>query len=658
LILSPVQHRNAALASSVSTLHGELQSRSQDSADVLAYLETEVRRKDLVTKQLGRELRELHAAQVAEKAQKQTDYAAEIAALEQTFARAEAELLDLNRLRHQEHNDLLLFSRIRGDLLAELGHTKRTIVKNERRHALQMSDLEKKFLAARQRLLEESAARIAASRKSYKEEVGRELDLESKWIHADNAKMAQERDFHQALIEKLQQGNAELSAIAAELEASVKELERKDAAYAAASLRNTKVLQELQHKHALLTSSLQQVQAEGQKQRAAEKQAKQLLSQQQQQQQQQLLTGADPSAALALLPAGGDAIDGPGAALVPLQMELGKLQSLSALKARENQALHRQLSLLRDQQSDVERVASAMLQRVKQEVCTRRARHYEQAVAAYRQNLARLAEGMYQPRGIKALLPGAGSTDTSASSSLHIQSDPRLPPPVAPVTDPSKLRLEDLTLHERERVLQLLFEKLNENTTVGAGVGNAGAKPTAEADSRPSSALSLYTGGGGTGGSKAHGRSDSSTSLVVSRPQSSNRARPASSSSSRPGSSTRPLRPAAPVSAAGIAISTAASGKPSSASRIRPAQPPSRSSRQQQQQQQQPQQFNPSDMRPSDYMQLFGAAAAAGAGSGGTLLRPHRPHFSSSKPPQRGGDEKESPAILFPPRGDTPTELL
>jgi hypothetical protein len=655
LFLSPVQHRNAALASSVSALHGELQSRSQDSADVLAYLETEVRRKDLVTKQLGRELRELHAAQVAEKAQKQADYAAEIAALEQTFARAESELLDLNRLRHQEHNDLLLFSRIRGDLLAELGHTKRTIVKNERRHALQMSDLEKKFLAARQRLLEESAARIAASRKSYKEEVGRELDLESKWIHADNAKMAQERDFHQALIEKLQQGNAELSAIAAELEASVKELERKDAAYAAASLRNTKVLQELQHKHALLTSSLQQVQAEGQKQRAAEKQAKQLLNQQQQQQQQQLLAGADPSAALALLSVGGDAIDpsGPGAALVPLQMELGKLQSLSALKARENQALHRQLSLLRDQQSDVERVASAMLQRVKQEVCARRARHYEQAVAAYRQNLARLAEGMYQPRGIKALLPGAGSsTDTfAATSSLHIQSDPRLPPPVAPVTDPSKLRLEDLTLHERERVLQLLFEKLNENTTVGASGGNAGAKSTSEADSRPSSALSLYTGGGV---SKAHGRSDSSTSLVLSRPQSSNRARPASSSSSRPGSSTRPLRPAAPASAAGAtATATSSSDKPNSVSRIRPAQPPSRSARQQQQQ---PQQFNPSDMRPSDYMQLSGAATAAG--SGGTLLRPHRPHISSSKLPQRGGDEKESPVILFPPRGDTPTELL
>ena len=201
--------------SSVSALQAQLRQSEQDSTDVVRYLEQEVRRKDSVTKRLTREIRELHAAQLAEKEGRNKTYAAEIAAMEQSFARAEKELLDLNRLRHQEHNDLLLFGRIRTELLGELAGTKRVILRNQKRHELQMSDLEQKFLAARTRLLQESSARIEASRAAYKEEVGRELDLESKWIQVENEKMGQELAFHQALVEKLQAGNSELQGVAA-----------------------------------------------------------------------------------------------------------------------------------------------------------------------------------------------------------------------------------------------------------------------------------------------------------------------------------------------------------------------------------------------------------------------------------------------------------
>ena len=163
-----VRGRLEGLVSSLATLQSTLTQSETDSTDVLKYLENEVRRKDILTKQLAREIRELHARQVEERAEKQEQYAQEIQELERTFSQKESQLLDLNRLRHQEHSDLLLFARIRPELLSELSQTKRVILKNTQRHSLQMEDLEKKFLAARKRLMEESTTRIAEARKAYK----------------------------------------------------------------------------------------------------------------------------------------------------------------------------------------------------------------------------------------------------------------------------------------------------------------------------------------------------------------------------------------------------------------------------------------------------------------------------------------------------------
>lgn len=596
LFRPPVQGRNAALVSSVSTLQAALRKSEQDSTDVLHYLEAEVRRKDLVTKRLTREIRDLHAAQVAEKAERGARHAAEIAALEEGFARAEKELLDLHRLRHQEHNDLQLFARIRGDLVAELAATKRVILRNQKRHELQMADLERKFLAARSRLLQESVARIEASRAAYKEEVGRELDLESKWIQVENEKMGQELGFHQALVERLQAANAELAAVVAQLEDGLRALERRDTSHAAAALRDAKVAAELQAKCALLDASIAKVKAEAGEQARA-------------QQQQQARPASDP-------------------ALVPLHAELAKLEALSAQKSRENGALQRQLALFHSQQNDVERAALDALRRVKREVVARRKAEYAAAVRLYRQQLDQLADGMYKPRGAKlAARPalsasggGGAGGGAGADGTLHIQSDPRVAPPAPPAaTLDSRVTLDELTLHDRERVLHLLFEALNQTAAAsGPGAAPAAAAATSAENSRPSSALSLYTGGGRRSGSG----SASASSLVVSRPHSSNRSRPGS----RPLSST--MRAAAAASAPHHPGSAAAAA--AARSRAPPSGPAS---------------VAQVDMRPSEFAQLSGLSAAAGGFGRGQRLQQ-----------RRSVDEKET--SFFPPRGDTPTELL
>jgi hypothetical protein len=595
--------RNQLLSHTLRDLSDQLSTSTRDSAEVLQYLEAEVRRKDLVTKQLGKELRELNTAQIAEKKSMADKYASEIAEMERTFLQAESELLALNRLRHQEHTDLQLFQRIRGDLMAELAQTKKTILRNEQRHALQMSDLEKKFLAARQRLLAESQARIAASRREYKEEIGRELDLESEWLRRENGNLRSETEFHQVLMEKLRKSNAELQGMAQALEGEVAELEKKDVAYASHSLRNSNILKELTTKHAMLSASLTQIRTELAKNKGKDG-PKLLLSsdsgsstaltapfQSPSAQQQQLQS--DPS-------------------LLALQNELDKLAALSAQKARENQALASQIGLYKSQRTNIELWTLEALHQVKVEICARRRRTYEAAMRIHKNDLQTLAQTVYQPRGMKMLLPPEeaksspfGSTFVPTSS-LQIQSDPRVPEPVAPQMDPSKLTLADFSMHDRERVLQLLFEKLHET--------NEPTPPAAAVvQERPSTALSLYD---------SRPASSGSTALVLSRPTSSTRAQPRQppSSNAKPRSAARsrgPLRPL-PSSSSGLLSS---------------------------------------DMRPSEYAQMTSMASAAGRGSSGGRARKMQQQRRSVDEKDSSGSKSNMPPF-FPPRGDTPTELL
>ena len=400
--------------------------------------------------------------------------------------------------------------------------------------------------------------------------------------------MSQELSFHQSLISKLEADNHELRDIVAHLEDSVATLEKRDTEYAASALRETKTLQEMQRKAALIQASIQQI-------RAGESNATSVSA--------QSSTSASASGAVSI-PSPDDQ------SLWSLQTELQKLQGLSALKVRESAAISHQLSMLHTQTNDVMTVTLEALANVKMEISARRKKQFQRDVAQYRENLAELARGMYQPQGRKAIGTGAGSSGSNGGGGgIEIQSDPRCPPPSEPQLDPRRLTLADFSVADRERVLQLIFEALNRSST-GADGASAGDAQQKE-ETRPSSAVSLYTGG------SAASRSGSSTSLVLSRPASSTRgpgSRPASSTrGSRPLSSTR-TRPSPPPAAAGAGAALAAV-----------------------------------DMRPSEYERLAGLAAA---GAGGRAHKAHAQHLKQ----RRHSDEKET--AFFPPRGDTPTELL
>ncbi len=133
------------------------------------------------------------------------------------FLSKERALLERQRDLLTEVTDLKLFKQMRADLLSELEVTKKAMRDSEQRHRLQLEELEKRFLAARDKLEQEAAARIARSRQVYKEEVGRELDVEGRFVRTENLRMAKELKFHGETSQHFQKACAKLTAELAEL---------------------------------------------------------------------------------------------------------------------------------------------------------------------------------------------------------------------------------------------------------------------------------------------------------------------------------------------------------------------------------------------------------------------------------------------------------
>lgn len=167
---------------------------------------------------------------------------------EQVFLHKESQLLERNKQLMQEVSDLSLFKKMRFDLAQELGLTKTTIHKNEVRHKDQLDDLQKKFILAEAKLRQEAAERIAHSRKVYKEEVGKELDLESKQVRQQNIEMSRELKFHESRSNELKKENEKLFAALKRLKIDVSVTNQKEQEYAKRGLRQSKQIKDLSGK--------------------------------------------------------------------------------------------------------------------------------------------------------------------------------------------------------------------------------------------------------------------------------------------------------------------------------------------------------------------------------------------------------------------------
>jgi hypothetical protein len=163
-----------------------------------------VQRKEKANSKLKDHKQEIKQTQESDKQIMQTHFESTLKRAESVFLEKEGQLTEKNGVLSKSVHVLDEFKVLRKQLADELNETREKIDANESWHRQQLDDLERKFLAARDRLEKEASARIAHSRKVYKEEVGRELDEDSKRVRQENSKMGKELEKQEETSNRLQ----------------------------------------------------------------------------------------------------------------------------------------------------------------------------------------------------------------------------------------------------------------------------------------------------------------------------------------------------------------------------------------------------------------------------------------------------------------------
>lgn len=192
-------------ARQIADLREQAKKREQDSTDMVLYLEQEVKRKENANTKLSRHVKELEAMQISDTKTMKRHFEATLKRAEKVFLAKESQLLEKNQELTKEVNALNQFKLMRNEFTSELEATKTKINQNEIRHRQQLDALEKMFLLARTRLERDASERISQSRKVYKEEVGRELDMDSKKVREDNRRMERALQSQQECSDRLQE---------------------------------------------------------------------------------------------------------------------------------------------------------------------------------------------------------------------------------------------------------------------------------------------------------------------------------------------------------------------------------------------------------------------------------------------------------------------
>lgn len=390
----------------------ELSRKMKETTEMVKYLEAEVRRKDLMAKRMEKQLKDLEETHSSDLHMMERQFENTCKYMEKIFMEKERQILEKNMTLDKQIKDLAEFQAMRTSLANELEQTKLTIFKNERSHKLQLDELEKKFLSARDGLQREAAARIANSRATYKLEVGKELEAESTAVRLENEKLRDRLRTHEATSDRLQKQHQNLTTRIHELKQDLELRNQQNEEYLKKSLHQTRTIntltEEVKTSEDTLLRRLRE-QDESRKSKAESHRA----------------------------------------ALLPLQQELIEVQSQSKSADRQHARLRREGQRLLREKEDTSRFFLEALQE------TRRNQERKKALQKKERQLLQQAQlrELTLPPSLRTRLPfihgGGGGSEVGGGTDA------------TRLFDQSTLAMGDLTLDEREKVLRLLYAKIS-----------------------------------------------------------------------------------------------------------------------------------------------------------------------------------------------------
>lgn len=410
--LEDLQTRSNEFVTEIERLRADAKKREHDTTEAVNILESKVKTMDKQNKFLASELKMLTLKQIADKKGMKRHFEVTLKQAERMFLEKESDLLSNNKSLMQEVSDLTQFKKVRGDLATELQATKETITRNDDRHKQQLGALSRKFYEARDRLEREAEARIAHSRQVYKEEVGKELDMDSKRIRRENRNMEKELMFQREITETLEKDKLLMKDEIKKLRLELHRTSHKDDAFALKGLKQNKQMQELAEKITTLEKSLTQVVNEGNAEKASRENHHQKR-------------------------------------LSTLQKQIKGHSQAAVVKARELQAIKHHAQTILQQRNQVEKIFLKALDHVKGQVIASREDDYKHALHLYQRTL----KTMNRP------MPDGNYLDQR-----------RLGPPPKP---PKRtLALKDMTREDRVSCLRLAVEWAKKDPEACAIVGS------------------------------------------------------------------------------------------------------------------------------------------------------------------------------------------
>jgi hypothetical protein len=445
----------------------------KDTHEFVAYFQSEIEKKDqLIAKLSEKSLRmemdfEREGKRVAEESAAKVSAAQREAS--ETMARAEGRV----RVLEDELVVLAEYKHKRDALNGKLAECERALKESAERHRSETADLERSFIEKTARLQTEVEKRIEAIRRQAREEAQQGLDADTRKVIADNRRMSEELRFQLQTSDELQSQGRLLAEENKRLKRNLSLAAENDSEQAKRAHYKESEAQVLKSKIKTMERTLAMTVRDFEHSRAAATAAAERDKEE-------------------------------------LAMEVSGLRQLLKLKNKELRTVRSLAQVILDQRTEVEQFFLEALESVKSEVRKRAEDSAKNQQDEYRRQM-RAAQAGQASRFPPVKAPHQLGPQPHAPSGDRQHP---LPPPRG-----VKIELRDMSWEDREKVLQLLFARINavdnqshdvlRDVAVGEAAAAAATTTTTATTGAATTATTAAAIPGAGAGAPAHGRGSS-----------------------------------------------------------------------------------------------------------------------------------------------------
>ncbi|GAB9467953.1 hypothetical protein Gpo141_00005281 [Globisporangium polare] len=436
------------------TLRARHEKREQETHEFVSYFQKEIQTRD---KQITKLTEELAGAKLSHALELEATLAlkeSEYQQMHQSFSSKEESFTEQVFFLKEELNQLEMFKDMKETVHNKMKGLETQLQQEKEQGHDHVRDLERKFLEEKARLQKEHEKRIEIVKQQAKEDARNGLDADTRKIVTDNRRMGEELRFQLQMTEELQKEKQDFEARAKKYYMEMQISKAKEDEYAAQAQRQAREIKQLRSTIKDLEKKMTESLAASERDKYVE-------------------------------------VSKNGRELEEMVLDVDGLRRLLRLKNKELRNLRRLAQTILDQRTDVEQFFIDALEYVKREIVDERKRTHDLEIERYHMEMKK-SQGLRTSASLrfpklqspKASMDAGPSTavvagGASTSGGRHFS---------------EKVDLRQLTWDERERVLRLVFAKINGMQSFADAESGSSLSPQS---SSPSLRASLGSGGGG-----------------------------------------------------------------------------------------------------------------------------------------------------------------